>query len=204
MLVLWDRTVQPNQLWIAENLSGGYAPNPQPLPTSTPTQVPKTKPQWVTVQGANIPSNAIQCGWEANGEPLYLARVPNGMGGYGLGTAGRHLAGFCQIAYYDGYNMKTFNTYELLIADPGTYTWVPTPTPDLAAPSFWTDNRTCVEPVLACQSPKRLVLRSCYKGAVFPGYTSGSNIRAAYVENNGDSWHIGSTNCEVLCYAHSK
>jgi len=206
-LVLWVRTDEPTQLWIAENLS----PEPAPIPKPAPVPSPKIKPHWVTVQGTNIPPNAIQCGWKASGERLYLARVKPALRERNrdpiLGTA-TFRSGNCRVLNFHGDRETISPAYELLVADEGSYEWVPTTTEEVRQrnPTFPSKDRTkLLTPVPAMHHTTRpsrtdFVIRSAYNGAVLPGYTW--LVGYAYIgDGNWVKKLEGYTNCEVLCYA---
>jgi len=203
--VLWDSSKQPNQLWIAENLSGGSAPTPGPLPnTNTNTNTPdrpaaKANPQWVPVQGANIPPNAIQGGWEADGTPIYVARAWfSNLNAYRQGKAGRHLRGYCLIP--QDHKENVFNNYEVLVGEPGSYQWVLYPPGNLDPSKLWTENRKLAKPIDAGRDPQwgdRYVVQTIHKNAVICGKASRQNV---WIPADGTEQHVHG-NSLVLCYA---
>jgi len=178
---------RPQQIWILEVVD------------NTPSKV---QPTWVLVHGTNIPDNAIQGGWEADGSPLYVARVEVTGGKNGTlhraGYAGHHVDGICRVAY--GPEHK-FNQYEVLVADPGTYKWVPY-FPGTLTSCAWSENHTPARPILVMRGDPNFgrifVTRTCYEHALIPGHATTTKTWLGY---DGKAVEVTSLNSEVLCYA---
>ncbi|WOO84276.1 uncharacterized protein LOC62_06G007796 [Vanrija pseudolonga] len=78
--------------------------------------------RWELVEdGQRIPPDAIQIGNEANGQPLYSARVFLN-GGVEVGKAGHHISG-AEIPYFG--EGKHFRTFEVLVGDGSVVQWYP-------------------------------------------------------------------------------
>jgi len=104
---IWERNNLMNQRWVLEIV-----------------EPPKPAVKWVTVSDGVFPSNAILGGQESDGRPLYVARafVP-GADSYQCGKARPGLQpGLCLLPY-DG-SEQPYNTFEVLIGDSNTVTWV--------------------------------------------------------------------------------
>jgi len=170
--ILWEDNGLPNQRWI-------------PVFLAAPVQ-----PAWISVQGANIPANAVVSGYESDEPTLYVARAQiDGL--WHPGKAGKQLPGNCRIPW--GSSETVTSSYQVLVASPGTYKWVPIPD----------------GPLDLTQVPKLIVggsepvagtlysIRGPYAGALIPGK---AHAKGFWLGLNG-SYVNPSTGREVLCYA---
>jgi len=151
------------------------------------------KPTWVACQGSDIPDNAVVAGYE-DGEPtLYVARGSVGASDLTPGKAGKRL-GKCLVSWTD--TERSISSYEVLIASPGTYKWVPIPdgamdilkTPGLILGGHDVDD---------VYRDGMYVARAQLSGALVPGKASRTFL---HLTLKGQVV-IPTTGREVLCYA---
>jgi len=189
-IILWDSYDGPNQTWFLEVVDTTLPPPPPPVP----------EPKWVATQRGNIPAGALQGGWQVDGRPLYVARAYFSEDATTRpGQAAPQLPGYCRISFSKG--ERTFDSYEVLVADPGTVRWVPFPPGEIDPTGVWAEGQTRLKPLVAgtlsnkgslfvirCMDEKNLLIGS--------GLTDSS-----WVGLNGRRYIVSDWNCEVLCYA---
>jgi len=170
---------------------------------------------WLPAKGADIPTTwAIQGGWEADGQPLYIGRqsftLNATQGQWGVGRAGVHLPGFCRIQL--GTTEQTFNDYHVLASnvddDEDGFNWVPFSPGQLQPSGPWTVGQTRGDMVILESNSvfwgPLVIIRCALNGAVLVG--TGTTTRGnptgsrAWVGQNGVCHEVTALNCEVLCY----
>ncbi|KAJ2709198.1 hypothetical protein H4R19_004374 [Coemansia spiralis] len=105
----------------------GQPPPPPPPPQQE--DAPRASPggsmrrlQWVSAVDGHIPPNAVQGGAEADGSPLFVARVAY-KGGLHPAKVGHHLgAGGCNLGW--GHKEIAVNEYQVLCGDASQLRWV--------------------------------------------------------------------------------
>nr|KAJ3420392.1 hypothetical protein HK105_005732 [Polyrhizophydium stewartii] len=76
---------------------------------------------WVLATGNSIPANAIEGGREADGQPLFIARVWH-ENGIHVGKVARSWASGAHISF-GGREVSDLRTYEILVGNPGAVRW---------------------------------------------------------------------------------
>jgi len=179
-VILWETNSLPNQRWILEFIA---------LPP------PKVQPTWVAVQGTNIPPNAIVGGHEDDEPTLYVARAAI-KGSVHPGKAGKQLPGNCRVTW--GSQEFASSNYEVLVASPGTYKWVPLPD----GPENQIDLSSVQRMIVGGRNVDMNValypLRAPYNGALIPGAGRNGGFSLGL---NGVRVTSPTTGREVLCYA---
>ena len=96
-----------------------------------------------------------------------------------------------------------FNNYEVLVAEPGTYKWVPCPPGEFNIAAIWSENGKLARPIVVEPNDPvwgvTVAIRAYHDGVLIPGRAA--DLKPRWVGWGGITHHVVSSMCEVLCYA---
>jgi len=184
--ILWDRNNFANQIWILEPLN------------VTP---PKVAPTWVAVTGTSFPTGAIQGGWDASGNILYVARgYFTEDSTYRSGKAGVQVPGVCRIPF--NANERVFSTFDVLVADKSSYEWVPFSPGKIDVNGVWAENQQRLRPIVVGNTSSWgpiFIIRCMSSDNLLIGHAAKTS---AWVGLNGNTVGVSTANADVLCYTN--